>query len=106
LGSLLSSRHPNAATCVALFLGAGLLMVALAAGGWARYGPPTRWPEWVRAGLALVTAACCVGWWWVNAAVEGPVVVPVSFKHGLTVADLFALPALAWAAYLLLAPRH
>jgi hypothetical protein len=97
---LLRSRHPDALTCLLLFVAGGFVMSAMAAGWWSRYGRPSRWPVRVLVGTAAVALAACAGWWWVNGAVEGPIVVPLTHRHAITAADLLALPALAWAAYL------
>jgi hypothetical protein len=99
---LLRSRHPDALTCVFLFAAGGLVMFAMAAAWWSRYGRPSRWPVPVLLTTAAVALLACVGWWWVNGAVEGPIVVPLTHRHAVTAADLLAAPALAWAAYVVL----
>lgn len=99
---VLRSRHPDALTCVLLFAFGGVVMVAMATAWWTHYGRPSRWPVPVLVGTAGVALLACGGWWWVNRAVEGPIVFTLTSRHGVTAADLLALPALAWAAYLLL----
>lgn len=103
LGFLIRSRHPDVITCVLLFIAGGAAMVGGTTILFGIYGPPSRWPPFARLGVVALVLLAAFGWWWVNASVEGPIVVQFSDRHGITVADLLALPALTWGAYVLTA---
>lgn len=55
--------------------------------------------------LGLVVAAG-LAWWLVNGPVEGAVLLEVSPRHGLTVADLLVPPLVAAAALALVLARR
>lgn len=57
------------------------------------------------AAVGLVAAAG-VAWWLVNGPVEGAVLLEVSPRHGLTVADLLVPPLVAAAAWALVRSRR
>ena len=63
--------------------------------------PPQR-----RTVVAVVLVVVAGIWILVNGPVEGRTLVVVTPQHGLTVADLFSLIALAVAAVLLLSSRR
>ncbi|WP_433802190.1 hypothetical protein [Actinomycetospora sp. CA-084318] len=54
-----------------------------------------------RLGLAAVLVVAAGVWVVVNKAVEGPTLLVITGRHGLTVADLFSVAALVTAGYLL-----
>ncbi|MDY7105899.1 MAG: hypothetical protein S0880_32335 [Actinomycetota bacterium] len=88
--------HPELVLCaVAVTLAAiGAVEAVLRSGGSGlrHTGPGTR----TIAAALLVGCACL--WLVANAPIEGPVLLPLSHNHGITVADLLALPLLgaAW----------
>jgi len=93
-----ADRNPTALQCVglyAMFVGTLTGWTAFMAGRW---GSPRRWPLAQRLGLAVVSVAGSLAWWWINGAVEGRTLMTVSYTHGVTKGDLLALPALALAA--------
>jgi apolipoprotein N-acyltransferase len=94
-------RHPPAPLAVALF---GLFLAALTAFAlfaWARHGAPRRWSALESYGFAALAVVGSLGWWWIDAPVEGEPTVVVSPRHGITYGDLLAIPALAAAAAVL-----
>ena len=68
--------------------------------------PPGPRPPQRRTVVAVVLVVAAGIWFLVNGPVEGPTLVVVTPEHGLTVADLFSLVALAIAAVLLLTSRR
>jgi hypothetical protein len=91
-------RHPSAPVAVALF---GLFVAVLgawAAVAWARHGTPHRWSALESYGFVAVAVLGSLGWWWIDAPVEGRATVVISPRHGVTYGDLLAVPALAAAA--------
>ena len=95
-----ANRGPSPLQCALLFaLFAGTLL------GWtsfavARWGLPQHWPVPQRIALVLVSVGGSLSWWWVNASVEGPPILQISYNHGLTTGDLLVVPALLLAALL------
>lgn len=68
--------------------------------------PPGPRPPQRRTVVAVVLLVAAGIWFLVNGPVEGRTLVVVTPEHGLTVADLFSLVALAAAAVLLLTSRR
>ena len=84
------------------------MLTVFAAGlvGLARlHGAPGRWPRSAVAGVVTGALLISVVWWWIDGALEGPVLFTVSTTHGLTVGDLLVAPVLAAAALVVLAAR-
>jgi len=100
IGDLLgnaANRNPTALQCVGLyaaFVGTLTGWTAFMAGRW---GSPLRWPLAQRLGLASVSVGGSLAWWWINGAVEGRILITLSYSHGVTKGDLLAVPALALA---------
>ena len=95
-----AARGTSPRACVALFaLFAGTL-TAWTAFVIGRYGSPLRWPLVHRAALVFLSLGGSFAWWWINGAVEGRPIVGLTNDHGLTIGDLFVLPALVFATLL------
>jgi hypothetical protein len=96
-------RHPPAPVAVALFALFVVMLAVFATLAWSRHGAPARWSAAASYGFAALAVVGSLGWWWIDAPVEGRATVVLSPRHGVTFGDLLALPALVAAALVLAA---
>ena len=97
----LVDRNPPVLVIVTLFGLYVAVLVAWAAFCLARRGAPWHWNRVEAFGFVALVVVGSLGWWWVDGPVEGRSVWTLSDRHGITYADLLAVPALLAAAIVL-----